>query len=219
MPPGGTTFHPFPNLPIELQTKIWHHALPGPRIIQVCRQVCRDDGSISFYFNGAHPPPVLHTCITSREVASSSFEAAFKHNNTNKPLSPIYIDFARDTIYLTTPCDPRTVPYTELAWLFPDTKKIQSLAVEVSSPDEIEMALTHIMMALKKIEGSLKEIVVVVEHQSHPIHEYKYPESVRFSEPEARPWSPWQTWKNMEAHWTKGFPEGCVVRFMEAKMV
>lgn len=143
-----------------------------------------------FYFNGAYPPLVLHTCKTSREVASSSFETTFTHDNTNKPLPPIYIDFAHDTIHLTTPCDPWTAPYTELAWLFPDTQKIQSLAVEVSSPNKIEMALANIMLSSMNITGNLREIVVVVGHQSHPLHESKYADKVRFSEPEARSWSP-----------------------------
>jgi hypothetical protein len=68
------------------------------------------------------------------------------------------------------------------------------------------MALAYIMLPSMKIEGDLggdlkeivgkiggdlREIVVVVGHQSHPLHEVKYPENVRFSELEARPWLPW----------------------------
>jgi hypothetical protein len=83
------------------------------------------------------------------------------------------------------------------------------------------MALAHIMLPAMKIERDLggdpgeivrkirvlREIVVVVGHQSHSLLEVKYPENVRFSEPEARPWLPWQTWKDIEAHWTEQLSE------------
>jgi hypothetical protein len=54
---SAPTFTLFPALPVELQSKIWHHTLPGPRIIQVHR---RDGSDGSFYFNGARPPVALH---------------------------------------------------------------------------------------------------------------------------------------------------------------
>lgn len=96
------TFNLFPNLPVELQRKIWHQTLPGPRIIQVHRHDGRYGRDGAFCFNGARPPAALHTCRTSREVACSVFEIVFTHDNisTNKPLPPIYIDFAHDTIHL-----------------------------------------------------------------------------------------------------------------------
>jgi len=228
------TFNLFPQLPVELQRKIWHYTLPGPRIIRVHRHTDRDG---AFCFDNARPPAALHTCQTSREVACSVFETAFIHDNTNtdKALTPIYIDFAHDTIYLATPCDLLTAPYEALARIFPDTQKIQSLAVEVSSPGAIEMALAYIVLPSMKIEGDLggdleeiavkigdlREIVVVVGHQSYSLHKVKYLENIRFSEPEARPWSPWQTWKDIEAHWTEqllGWERG-VVRFKEVKIV
>jgi hypothetical protein len=221
----------FQALPVELQRKIWHYTLPGPRIIQVYRR--GSDGP--FYFNGARPPVALHTCRTSRAVACSIFKAAFTHDNTNKPLSPIYIDFAHDTIF-TIPCGPWTAPYEALAGLFPDTQKIQSLAVEVFSPDKIEMVFYFIMLPYLKLEGNLggdleriageiesdlKEIVVVVGHQS-PLYEFKHPENVTFSEPEARPWLPWKAWRDIEARWTEELSlvwKRGVVRFKEVKIV
>jgi hypothetical protein len=134
MTPDGLslTFNLFPKLPLEVQRKIWYYTLPGLRIIQVHHLA-----DYTFLFNGAGPLPALHTCQTSREVACSVFETAFIHDNTstNEPLPPKYIDFAHDTIHLTTPCGLWTALYEALAGLFPDTQKIQSLAIEVSSPE------------------------------------------------------------------------------------
>jgi hypothetical protein len=269
-------FYLFPNLPPELQIKIWQYALPGPRIIQVhyhdspfssngarppvtyrtSREAARSvfkpafahvyhDGSISFRispdvarsllesfihdngvhshdgsfsFNGARPPALLHTCRASREVARSVFDATFAYNDENKALPPIYIDFVHDTIYLITPSSLRTFPYAALACDFPDIAKVQSLAVELSSPTDINMVLTNIL--LSSCKENVREIVLVVRYQSQ-VHELKHAEYVRLSKPEDGPWLPWQAWEDVEANVTEQFPfpEGCVVRVMEAKII
>jgi hypothetical protein len=60
------------------------------------------------------------------------------------------------------------------------------------------MAIYFIILLYLKLEGDLKEIVgeikadfreivIIVGHWSYLLHEFKYPENVRFSEPEARP--------------------------------
>ena len=83
------TFTLFPNLPTELQTKIWRCNLPGPSIIQLCNT----DGG--FFFRGTRGNPALYTCRTSREVALSVFEPTLAHNK----LPPMYIDLAYDTLH------------------------------------------------------------------------------------------------------------------------
>jgi hypothetical protein len=280
MTPDGLppTFYLFPNLPTELQIKIWQYALPGPRVIQVhyhdspfssngarppavtyqtSREAARSvfkpvfahvnhhDDSFSFQtspevarsllesftrdnrvhshdgsfsFNGARPPALLHTCRTSREVARSVFDATFACNDENKALPPIYIDLVHDTIYLITPSGLRMFPYAALACLFPDIAKAQSLAVELSSPTDINMVLTNIF--LSSFKRNLSEIVFVVGYQSQ-IHEFKHTGHVRFSKPEAMPWCFWQSCEDTEADVTEQFPfpEGCVVRVMEAKII
>src|SRR4051794_7612788 len=75
------------GLPTELQIKIWHYTLPAPRIIQL------HNLNGSFSFRGACPPPALHTCQLSREVALSVLEPTFTRNNE---LLPVYIDLAHD---------------------------------------------------------------------------------------------------------------------------
>jgi hypothetical protein len=53
----------------------------------------------------------------------------------------------------------------ELAWFFPNTQKIQSLAVKVSLPNKIDLALDYIILSSIYISGgNLREIVVVVGH-------------------------------------------------------
>jgi hypothetical protein len=104
----------------------------------------------SFFFSGARPPPVLYACRASREVALPTFKATFTHRrNTNKPLPPVYIDFALNIIYLTTLYDPWKSAYSELACLFPDARKIQSLAVQISSLDDndIRNVLTDVIIS------------------------------------------------------------------------
>lgn len=98
----------FPKLPKELQMKIWKCALPGPRIIQLHYL------NSAFFFRGARPPLVLHTCRTSREVALTVFERAFASND-----KPICIDFAHDTLHLAT--SPGMCKH--MAGLYPDIKE------------------------------------------------------------------------------------------------
>jgi hypothetical protein len=179
------TFTLFPNVPAELQIKIWRCALPGPRIIQLHYL----NGSFSFH--GARPPPALHTCRTSREAALSVFEPAFTRNNK---LAPIYIDLAHDTLHLAT--EPGMFAHT--AGSFPDIKKkIQSLAVEISSNEDLETVLFDIK---RSSPSNLREIILVVGHTERLL-EFKCAEQVRFSEPDASSRLPWQTWKG----WTEAF--------------
>jgi hypothetical protein len=191
------TFTLFPNLPIELQIKIWKYALPGPRIIQLHYL----NGAFSFY--GARHPPVLLTCRTSREVALTVYKRAFPHNDKS-----IYIDFAYDTLHLAT--SPRMCQHA--AGLFPDIKeKIQSLAVEISSEDDLEKSAIDIKLSRL---SDLKEIIFVVGHTERLL-EFKNAERVRFSKPEAMAPFLWQRWKGWMEHLFKGF----VVRVVEAKVV
>jgi hypothetical protein len=202
----GTTFHLFPNLPIELQIKIWQYALPGPRIIRTRRH------DRSFLFS--RPPALLHTCRTSREVARSICESAFTYDEV-KTLAPIYINPAHDIIHLAE--HPYLSTFLDAARSFPNITKIQSLAVCVSSNLDIARVLVAV---LNSSLSNLREIVLVIGYEPQ-MFEVKCIQHVKFSEPEAKPWLPWQAWKNMEADLANHFaiPEGCLVRVMEARIV
>jgi hypothetical protein len=95
---------------------------------------------------------VLHTCQTSREVALFVFEPAFARNK----LLSIYIDFDYDTLYLAI--EPRI--FADAVSSFPDIKeKIQSLAVEISSVEDLETLL----IAIKRLSPSkLREIILII---------------------------------------------------------
>lgn len=60
-------FTVFQKLPIELRTRIWDHALPGPRVVEVCW------GRHGLYSDCA-PPAMLHVCHESRLRALKIFK-------------------------------------------------------------------------------------------------------------------------------------------------
>jgi hypothetical protein len=98
--------------------------------------------------------------------------------------------------------------------LYPDIKeKIQSLAVEISSQEDLEESAVDI--ALSHL-SNLREIVFVVGHEERVV-EFRCPEHVRFSEPEAMEPFLWRRWKG----WMERMDvfKGCVVRVVEAKIV
>lgn len=206
----SSTFTLFPNLPTELQIKIWRHALPGPRIIQLHYL----NGTFSFH--GARPPTVLHACRTSREVALSVFEPAFTRDGQR---APIYIDLAHDTLYLAA----QLAMCKRTADSFPDFKKIaRSLAVEVSSEKDLEKAVVDIWPpsldeAVVDICSSglnnLNEIILIVEHKEG-VFESKNTERVRFK-PESR--NPFKWWKGTIEQMQH--LKGCTVRVMGANML
>lgn len=171
-----STFTLFPNLPTELQDKIWRGALPGPRIIQLHYLNGR------FSFRGARPPPVLHACRASREVALSVFEPAFTRDGQRVP---VYIDLAHDTLYLAA--DPEMC--RRAASVFADFKeKIRSLAVEISPEEDLKKAAAHIWpLDLEKAVidiwssglNNLDEIILIVGH-GEGIFKLEFAERVRF---------------------------------------
>ncbi|TVY12843.1 hypothetical protein LARI1_G009002 [Lachnellula arida] len=209
-PTMSSTFTLFPNLPTELQIKIWRRALPGPRIIQFHYL----NGTFSFH--GARPPLVLHICRTSREVALSVFEPAFTRDGQQVP---IYIDLAHDTLYLAA--DPEMCKRT--AGFFPDFKEnVRSLAVEISSEEDLEKAIVDIWpLSLEKAVvdiyssglDKLNEIILIVGHEEG-VFESKNAERVRFK-PETRDSFMW--WKG-SIEKMQHF-KGCTVRVMGAKIV
>ena len=206
----SSIFTLFPNLPTELQIKIWRRALPSPRIIQLHYL----NGTYSFH--GARPPPVLHICRTSREVALSVFEPAFTRDGQRVP---VYINLAHDILYLAA--DPEMCRHT--AGFFPDFKKnIRSLAVEISSEKDLEKAIVDIWpLSLEKAVidicfsglDNLNEIILIVGDEKG-VFESKNAERVRFK-PETR--NSFMDWKGSIEKMQH--LKGCTVRVMGAKIV
>ena len=185
-------------------------ALPSPRIIQLHYL------NGSFSFRGARPPPLLHTCQTSREVALSVFEPAFTRDGQR---TPVYIDLAHDTLYLAA--DPEMCKRT--AGFFPDFKeKIRSLAVEISSREDLKKAIANnwppsldeaVVDICSSGLNNLNEIILIVEHKEG-VFESKNAERVRFR-PETRNSFKW--WKGSIEKMQ--YLKGCTVRVVEAKIV
>jgi hypothetical protein len=89
-------FHLFPNLPMELQIKIFKGALGGPRIIRI-EPYCVD-GDSALRFRTLHPPSaLLRACQISREVFISTHTTCITSNNSARI---IRLDGALDTVFL-----------------------------------------------------------------------------------------------------------------------
>lgn len=103
----------FPKLPMELQSKIWSFALPGPRTITVFENTAgtehfigvKGDGEAEVHHNltfnrpkhNAHQvPAILHACYNSRTITLKTYKLAF----APRLGWPIYFDFGRDTLYM-----------------------------------------------------------------------------------------------------------------------
>jgi hypothetical protein len=86
------TFHPFPNLPLELRILIWQHAAEE-RVVHLRRAKWREPEK--FYWTPTPPPAVTRTCRESRKY--SSYIKAF-----TTALSPHYIwtNFDHDHIHM-----------------------------------------------------------------------------------------------------------------------
>jgi hypothetical protein len=100
------------------------------------------------------------------------------------------------------------------AGLYPDIKeKIQSLAVEISSQEDLEESAVDISLSHL---SNLREIIFVVGGKIERMLAFKHVDHVRFPEPEAMPLL-WQRWKGWMEH--MDVFKGCVVRVVEAKIV
>jgi hypothetical protein len=141
------TFTLFPNLLIEIRTKIWKCAFPSPRIIQLY------DTNSHFFFLNARALSALYTYRESREEALSIFEPAFTHDK----LLPIYINLAHDTLHFTIGLK----IFANAFSLFLDLKeKIQSLAVKLSLIKDLETLLIAIKLLSSR---KLREIILIVK--------------------------------------------------------
>ncbi|KAH8744576.1 hypothetical protein BGZ57DRAFT_719052, partial [Hyaloscypha finlandica] len=63
------TFQKFPELPLEVRQKIWRHALPGPRVLQVIREKSSTKYRAKPASYGGHQPSILSVSRESREEA------------------------------------------------------------------------------------------------------------------------------------------------------
>ncbi|KAL5327262.1 hypothetical protein ACEPPN_004956 [Leptodophora sp. 'Broadleaf-Isolate-01'] len=105
----------FLDHPIEIQNAVWHHALPGPHIIQVN---LRRDGSK--FFSDTAPPAALHVCLNSRSEALSKYTALFEDDQTSsKEKGPIYVylNLTRDTVYVRSTDTPDSTSNRNEVWL------------------------------------------------------------------------------------------------------
>ncbi|KAH6672408.1 hypothetical protein B0J14DRAFT_564042 [Halenospora varia] len=89
--PSPTTFHPFSQLPIELQIQIWEFALSSlpPRLLEIHES----EGDPTRCF--APLPSLLHTCHQSRYLALKFYTLSFITSQGRG----FYIDYEKDIIY------------------------------------------------------------------------------------------------------------------------
>jgi hypothetical protein len=89
------SFTLFPHLPTELRLKIWDHALPSPRLIDLNLSITKTR------ITTARPPILLSVCAESREAAQRHYARAFA---TSTSPAGTWVDPARDVVVLCPPC-------------------------------------------------------------------------------------------------------------------
>jgi len=91
-------FHRFRDLPNELRSFIWQLACRGPRLVQLRRKRCSEDGSPTVT-SRAPIPTVLHVCQESRAEALRRYTLSFGRWTGKQLYKPrVYFDFKQDKI-------------------------------------------------------------------------------------------------------------------------
>jgi len=93
------TFPFFPKLPVELQTQIWMHALPGPRVIEIHKKwktIIKGLAQQEYGSALVDPIALLQTCLQSREIAFKFYKLAFSSQLTR----PVYFDATTDVVLM-----------------------------------------------------------------------------------------------------------------------
>ncbi|KAF8864589.1 hypothetical protein BDZ45DRAFT_15671 [Acephala macrosclerotiorum] len=102
IPSGLESFALFPKLPLELQAKIWAHALERhqvtPRVIKTIYNMATNSYSYNFAI-----PPLIITCRLSRQIARGLYPSLLTDST-----HPVYFNPAVDFLYCTTTYD---LPY------------------------------------------------------------------------------------------------------------
>lgn len=107
-PPPPTVFAPFSRLPAELRRKIWKHALPDARVVQVDFTYLGNHNLRCRPIHGRLFPAEPHLCcIKAWEVFREHYhqtvivDASHTHQGaTNLPVHLGYIDGRRDTVII-----------------------------------------------------------------------------------------------------------------------
>ncbi|KAM3077578.1 hypothetical protein ACMFMG_006914 [Clarireedia jacksonii] len=104
---GATEFPHFTSLPLDIQRRIWKHTLPPPRIIELHHHdrapiPCSPQKQPPASLSSTLPLPVaLRIYRLSRRVALTHYSALSLCHPYYLPALPYaYIDYSRDTIYL-----------------------------------------------------------------------------------------------------------------------
>ncbi|CZT10166.1 uncharacterized protein RCO7_03256 [Rhynchosporium graminicola] len=94
-----TEFEPFPKLPLELRQMIWKSSLDDLETNSIF--VSSRMGGILLNYT---PPALLHACLESRSVASTTYHAEFANNLGKNGLNkgPVYFNFSKDALEFAT---------------------------------------------------------------------------------------------------------------------
>jgi hypothetical protein len=93
--PAPALFTLFPKLDLLLRQRIWAHALPGPRVVDIRRYWLPP--KIHGYLTTTAPPTILHVNRESRSVALQHYALSFCAKMSP---SHTYFNFATDTLFL-----------------------------------------------------------------------------------------------------------------------
>ena len=93
------SFSVFPRLPIELRLKIWAHASPLPRIIELSWPP-EERSKARSPISKTAPPSVLHACRESRYEFIEDYEVLEFRDSPQT----ILVDYSRDTVFFGPGC-------------------------------------------------------------------------------------------------------------------
>jgi 2EXR family len=140
-----TTFPLFSQLPPELRRKIWKHALPEPRVINV-DYVQRTRSTAPSFVANHGPPTLLAVNREARAIALAQYEPAFRARTgpaSDSRSSGFYFDFRRDTLCFATETTPVRIVFFLEDMPRADIARVRFLAVGSELPRELCKYITQ----------------------------------------------------------------------------
>lgn len=190
MSPSFDSFPLFRKLPTELRLRIWRHALPGPRLVNVIAAYNHKEDTpwridaARFIPTRRFPDQILYACWESREVARKHYQLCLLNSPTSAAGLPMLcIDFSVDVVYV----NKSTFLSLERLLDLTNVSKpillqgIQHLAIDVKVFDK--GAIKDEIRQLRRFTA-LKEITLVIHHTRCPRVGLPRAESIVFAEPD-----------------------------------
>lgn len=165
MAPIFNTFPFFPQLPTELRLKIWSHASPLPRIIELSWP---ENSKARSPISKTSPPSVLHTCRESRY----EFIGYYDKLEFRDSLQVILVSYSWDTIFFGPGCKHLLPSGKTSPWIEVNRKLMKDILLSSSLTQNLRvaafdcgflLALDHQGAAsIESVYGAMKKLEEVI---------------------------------------------------------